>query len=105
MQVELLELHKKLGMTFIYITHSQEEALTLSDRVILMREGKIIQEGSPRDIFDRPNSHFVADFMGFENLFGGALETVNYGMATAKLGSLMLCGRCVVPALPLSAKQ
>jgi len=93
MQVELLELHKKLGMTFIYITHSQEEALTMSDRVILMREGKIIQEGPPRDIFDRPNSYFVADFMGFENLFGGALEAVNNGMATAKLGSHMLRGR------------
>ena len=93
MQVELLELHKKLGMTFIYITHSQDEALTMSDRVILMREGKIIQEGPPRVSFDRPNSHFVADFMGFENLFGGALETVNNGMATVKLGSHMLRGR------------
>ena len=93
MQVELLELHKKLGMTFIYITHSQEEALTMSDRVILMREGKIIQEGPPREIFDRPNSHFVADFMGFENLFRGTLETVNDGMATAKLGPHTLRGR------------
>jgi ABC-type Fe3+/spermidine/putrescine transport system ATPase subunit len=93
MQVELLELHEKLAMTFIYITHSQEEALTMSDRIILMREGKIIQEGPPRDIFDRPNSHFVADFMGVENLFGGALESVNNGMATAKLGSHILRGR------------
>ena len=53
MQVELLELHRQLGMTFVYITHSQEEALTMSDRVILMRRGRIVQEGTPSDLFDR----------------------------------------------------
>ena len=54
MQVELLDLHEKLGLTFIYVTHSQEEALTMSDRIILMRSGRIVQEGPPTDLFDRP---------------------------------------------------
>ena len=69
MQAELVDLHRELGMTFIYITHSQEEALTMSDRIALMRHGQIIQSGSPEDLFDRPNSRFCADFMGFENIF------------------------------------
>ncbi len=69
MQAELVDLHRELGMTFIYITHSQEEALTMSDRIALMRQGQIIQSGSPEDLFDRPNSRFCADFMGFENIF------------------------------------
>jgi ABC-type Fe3+/spermidine/putrescine transport system ATPase subunit len=93
MQVELLELHNKLGMTFIYITHSQEEALTMSNRVILMRQGRIVQEGPPRDLFDRPVSRFVADFMGVENLLDGALEGAADGAATARLGEHTVHGR------------
>ena len=93
MQVELLDLHNKLGMTFIYITHSQEEALTMSNRVILMRQGRIVQEGPPRDLFDRPVSRFVADFMGVENLLDGALEGAADGAATARLGEHTVHGR------------
>ena len=68
MQIELMHLHKKVGLTFVYVTHSQEEALTMSDRVILMRGGKIAQEGAPADLFDRPVDREVATFMGVENL-------------------------------------
>jgi len=68
MQTELVELHKTLGMTFIYITHSQEEALTMSDRILLMRHGRVEQAGRPEELFDRPVSRFAASFMGFENL-------------------------------------
>lgn len=68
MQVELMELQRSLGMTFIYITHSQEEALTMSDRVVLMSHGKVVQSGQPLDLFDRPTSRFAAEFMGFENI-------------------------------------
>jgi spermidine/putrescine transport system ATP-binding protein len=68
MQAELVEIHKALGMTFIYITHSQEEALTMSDRIVLMRRGRIEQNGTPEALFDRPNSRFVAEFMGFDNI-------------------------------------
>ncbi|MDK3019870.1 ABC transporter ATP-binding protein [Pseudodonghicola flavimaris] len=73
MQLELMELQRKLDMTFVYITHSQEEALTMSDRVVLMRHGKIEQSGRPLDLFDRPQTRFAADFMGYENILPGRL--------------------------------
>jgi ABC-type Fe3+/spermidine/putrescine transport system ATPase subunit len=68
MQSELVDIQRTLGITFVYITHSQEEALTMSDRVILMRAGRIEQNGAPVELFDHPVSRFVAEFMGFENL-------------------------------------
>jgi len=76
MQSELVELRRRLGMTFIYITHSQEEALTMSDRIVLMRHGRIEQSGAPVDLFDRPVNRFVAEFMGFENFFAGTVTDV-----------------------------
>lgn len=75
MQTELVALQRQLGMTFVYITHSQEEALTMSDRVVLMRKGKIVQTGKPVDLFDRPLSLFAAEFMGFENLLPGVVKS------------------------------
>ncbi|MEM7021762.1 MAG: ABC transporter ATP-binding protein [Pseudomonadota bacterium] len=92
MQVELLDLHNKLGMTFVYITHSQEEALTMSDRVILMRGGHIVQEGKPRALFDRPANRFVADFMGVENIFEGDLAQARDGQAVVSVGDHTLAG-------------
>ncbi len=88
----MLELHKKLGITFIYVTHSQEEALTMSDRIILMRRGNIVQEGPPTDLFDRPTNQFVADFMGVENLLQGSLEEVSGGHARVRVGDFSLGG-------------
>ncbi len=92
MQVELLELHRKLGMTFVYITHSQEEALTMSDRVILMRRGQIAQAGPPRALFDRPASRFVADFMGVENILEGSLAGLDGERATVAVGGEQVTG-------------
>jgi ABC-type Fe3+/spermidine/putrescine transport system ATPase subunit len=77
MQVELMDIHKRLGMTFIYITHSQEEALTMSDRIILMSKGRIAQAGPPTEVFDRPVSGFVAGFMGVENLLEAELISLD----------------------------
>jgi len=68
MQLELREMHKKLGITFIYVTHDQEEALTLSDRVVIMREGRIQQIGSPTDVYNEPQNCFVANFIGESNI-------------------------------------
>jgi spermidine/putrescine transport system ATP-binding protein len=68
MQMELREMHKKLGITFIYVTHDQEEALTLSDRVVVMREGRIQQIGTPTDVYNEPQNCFVADFIGESNI-------------------------------------
>ena len=73
MQIELKEMHSKLGITFIYVTHDQEEALTLSDTVVVMNEGKIQQIGTPADIYNEPVNCFVADFIGESNLFNGTM--------------------------------
>ncbi len=73
MQMELREMHNKLGITFIYVTHDQEEALTLSDRVVVMREGKIQQIGTPTDIYNEPQNCFVADFIGESNLLDATM--------------------------------
>lgn len=73
MQLELKELHEKLGITFIYVTHDQEEALTLSDRVVVMSEGQIQQIGTPTDIYNEPQNCFVADFIGESNILSGTM--------------------------------
>ena len=73
MQMELREMHDKLGITFIYVTHDQEEALTLSDRVVVMREGKIQQVGTPMDVYNEPQNCFVADFIGESNILDATM--------------------------------
>ncbi len=73
MQIELKEMHKKLGITFIYVTHDQEEALTLSDTVVVMDKGRIQQVGSPIDIYNEPKNSFVADFIGESNILNGLM--------------------------------
>ncbi len=73
MQIELKEMHSKLGITFIYVTHDQEEALTLSDTIVVMNEGKIQQTGSPVDIYNEPQNSFVADFIGESNILNGTM--------------------------------
>ncbi len=73
MQVELTNLHKDLGLTFILVTHDQEEAMSLSDRIAVMHQGKIEQVGSPQQIYEQPRTAFVADFIGNTNLFSGEI--------------------------------
>ena len=73
MQMELKEMHQKLGITFIYVTHDQEEALTLSDTIVVMSEGRIQQIGTPTDIYNEPINSFVADFIGESNIVNGCM--------------------------------
>ena len=73
MQIELKELHKKMGITFIYVTHDQEEALTLSDTVVVLNEGRIQQIGTPTDIYNEPCNSFVADFIGESTILNGRM--------------------------------
>lgn len=73
MQMEIKAMHKKLGITFIYITHDQEEALTLSDRIVVMSEGEIQQIGAPTEIYNEPANSFVADFIGESNILNGTM--------------------------------
>jgi spermidine/putrescine transport system ATP-binding protein len=74
MQLELKELNRETGATFIYVTHDQEEALTMSDRIAVMNEGRILQLGTPAEIYEHPVDRFVADFIGQSNLIPGTLE-------------------------------
>ena len=73
MQIELKNMQKELGITFVYVTHDQEEALTMSDKIIIMNQGEIQQIGSPTDIYNEPENAFVADFIGESNIFDGIM--------------------------------
>jgi spermidine/putrescine transport system ATP-binding protein len=74
MQGELKKLQERVGISFLYVTHDQEEALTLSDRIAVMNHGRILQEGTAEDIYERPRSRFVADFIGQTNFFEGEVQ-------------------------------
>ena len=84
MQLELKEMHKKLGITFIYVTHDQEEALTMSDTIVIMKDGVIQQIGTPKDIYDEPKNAFVADFIGESNIYSGTILDDNHVMFLGK---------------------
>lgn len=73
MQVELRHLHRKLGLTFIMVTHNQDEALAMADRVLVMRSGSVVQDGTPDDLYDNPASAYVAEFIGSTNLFSSSV--------------------------------
>ncbi len=92
MQVELQQLQRSVGTTFVYVTHSQEEALTMSDRIVLLNRGRVEKEGTPREIYERPSSRFVADFMGIENVIEGTLLECADGVATLRRGDTSLRG-------------
>lgn len=86
MQLELKSLNREVGITFIYVTHDQDEALTMSDRIAVMNAGKILQLGDPREIYERPRSRFVADFIGETNMLRGTLEAFDGSLATVGIG-------------------
>ncbi len=85
MQLELKQLQEQVGITFIYVTHDQEEALTMSDRIAVMNEGKVLQVGSPEEIYSHPTTRFVADFIGETNFLEGTVEKIDADSATVKL--------------------
>ncbi len=89
MQIELQNLQRDLGITFVLVTHDQEEALSMSDRVCIMRDGAIVQIGSPRELYDRPLNRYVADFVGKSNFFAGTLvETGRERVIVSLAGTL-----------------
>ncbi|TMH17563.1 MAG: ABC transporter ATP-binding protein [Betaproteobacteria bacterium] len=92
MQVELRQLQQRLGITAVFVTHDQEEALTLSDRVAVMRNGIIEQVGAPREIYDRPVNEFVAGFLGASNFLDGTVISREAGIAQVETA----CGRVSV---------
>jgi spermidine/putrescine transport system ATP-binding protein len=82
MQLYLKDLQHEVGITFIYVTHDQEEALTMSDRIAVMNEGKVQQVADPPTLYELPKNRFVADFIGQTNVFSGTVEAVSGGRAT-----------------------
>jgi spermidine/putrescine transport system ATP-binding protein len=91
MQVELKEIQREVGITFVYVTHDQEEALSMSDRIAVMHDGRVIQCGAPEDVYERPSEPFVADFIGISNLIEG----------TAREGGLVQIGNGTEVPAPL----
>ncbi len=79
-QFELIDLQYDLGLTFVIVTHDQEEAMTVADRISVMDQGKIVQVASPAEIYESPNSRYVADFIGSVNILGGPIETTMQGL-------------------------
>ena len=88
MQLELRALQKSVGITFFFVTHDQEEALTLSDRVAVMSKGRVLQVAPPTGLYERPNSRFVADFIGNMNFFDGRVRKSDNGIAFIDAGPL-----------------
>lgn len=82
MQMEIRQIHEKLGLTVIYVTHDQEEALKMSDRIAVFNNGSIEQVGTPTELYDRPTSQYVAQFLGDSNVFHGEISLVNDGFVT-----------------------
>src|SRR5437764_3123568 len=94
MQLELKRIQSSLGTTFVYVTHDQEEALAMSDRIAVMNAGRVEQVGGPREIYERPATAFVADFIGSLNALDVTVGEVVGGYAVARVGE---AGRVVVP--------
>ena len=114
-RAEIRKLQKELGITTVYVTHDQEEALTLSDRIAVLNKGKVLQVGPPKALYERPQNHFVADFIGINNLSEGTVEAVDAAQGwlrvKCKFGELKAVmdqrfrpgDRCVVSIRPENA--
>ncbi len=87
-RTEIRELQQRLGFTAVYVTHDQDEALAVSDRIIVMKDGAIAQEGAPRDLYEAPASAFIADFMGEANVLPCEVTGSDAGLATIRIGGL-----------------
>jgi spermidine/putrescine transport system ATP-binding protein len=85
LQIELKRIQHEVGITFVYVTHDQEEALTMSDRIAVMNGGRVEQLGTPEELYERPRTRFVADFIGTSNLLSGAIESVEGRTAVVRL--------------------
>lgn len=98
MQVELKNLQEELGITFVYVTHDQEEALTMSDEIVVLNDGQIEQRGTPTEIYENPETRFVADFIGDTNLLDGTY-------AADGDGAFVRCGGIEVPIDPVRSVE
>jgi len=86
MRIELKKIQRELNITTIFVTHDQEEALAMSDRVVVMSDGEKVQEGAPEDVYNRPTPHFVADFLGYSNFIPGTVDGIDGDIVSVDLG-------------------
>ncbi|HET7357887.1 MAG TPA: ABC transporter ATP-binding protein [Nocardioidaceae bacterium] len=100
LQIELRSLQRTVGTTFVYVTHDQEEALTMSDRLAVLRDGRLMQVGTPSEVYSRPANAYVAGFLGTANLFDTVVTDVAGGLATCRVGEVDL----LVPAAGATAR-
>jgi ABC-type Fe3+/spermidine/putrescine transport system ATPase subunit len=100
MQSELRRIHDESGTTFIFVTHDQGEALAMSDRVVLLRDGEIVQDGTPQALYDHPRTPFASDFLGAANLVRGTVQGSGAGIVTLAAAGLELSGQATVPLKP-----
>ncbi|MDN3903815.1 ABC transporter ATP-binding protein [Arthrobacter sp. YD2] len=100
MRTEIRRLHQSLGLTTIYVTHDQEEALSLADRLVVLRQGEVQQVGTPQDLHEHPANWHVADFMGYRNLLDGVVEHTRGGMATVSVAGTGITGATRDPLAP-----
>ncbi len=103
MQIELQDLQRQLGITFVLVTHDQEEALSLSDRICVMRAGEIVQVGTPRDLYDQPQSRYVADFVGTSNFFDGTITSAEDRAGQISLADGQIYDATLSGAFPVGA--
>jgi spermidine/putrescine ABC transporter ATP-binding subunit len=93
MQVEIKEIQRRLGMTVVYVTHDQEEAMNMSDRIAIMSRGRIVQVGTPSEVYERPTSAFVGRFLGEANILAASVQRINGDVATLAVSGLALHAR------------
>ena len=105
MQLELKGLQTQLGITFIYVTHDQEEALTMSDRIIVMNQGVVEQIGTPEEIYEQPRTRFVSQFIGETNLLEGVVESVSGNAVQVACAGHRVSGRCSPPNVVTVGQQ
>jgi spermidine/putrescine transport system ATP-binding protein len=104
MQLELKHMQRTLEITFIYVTHDQEEAITMSDRIAVMRQGHVLQVGSPVEIYEAPNCKFVADFIGESNFLPGVVRDLDANRVQVEVGG-QHSFNLTLPAFPLHLGQ
>jgi spermidine/putrescine transport system ATP-binding protein len=104
LQVELKRIQSEVGITFVYVTHDQEEALTMSDRIAVMNAGRVEQLGSPEELYERPQTRFVADFMGTTNLLRGVVESGAMRLASGELVAAPVGGLSAGDPVELSVR-
>jgi putative spermidine/putrescine transport system ATP-binding protein len=104
MQIEIMRLHRELNITIVYVTHDQDEALVMSDRIALFNNGRIEQVATPAELYEHPVSHFAADFIGESNFFAGRLAAVEDGVAHVQVHGEGQHGGMIRAALPAGAQ-